>query len=282
MAISGYAGGVLSCGPSTSSGHPGVLTRCRTTWTAVRVRRAAEMKWDDDAGVALVVTITTMGLLLALGTMLLLITMTETGVAANYRDGIEALYAAEAGIERVLPDVAAVSDWDFMLAGITHSTFIDGPPGGVRRIGGGAALNLSDATRELRCGAFSTCTESEMDAVTAERPWGKNNPRWQLLGYGPLAAVLPPGELDSHMYVLVWIADDPSENDGNPLRDGQPPAVADSRNPDNPGRGVVVLLAHAYGPAGARRVVEATIARTGGERMPGLAKVRILAWREVR
>ncbi len=231
---------------------------------------------------ALVVTIAAMGLLLALGTMLVLNSMTEMGVAANYRDGIEALYAADAGIERVLPDVAAQSDWNSMLSGITRSTFTDGPPAGVRYLAGGAALDLTEATNDIRCGAVSTCTDGAMDSVTAERPWGKNNPRWQLIGYGPVAAILPPGELDSHMYVLVWIADDPSENDGDPVMDGLPPPVVDSRNSDNPGRGVVVLRAQARGPGGARRIVEATVARTGDGNVPGLAKLCILAWREVR
>jgi hypothetical protein len=58
------------------------------------------------------------------------------------------------------------------------------------------------------------------------------------------------------MYVVVWMADDPSESDNNPLIDG------DTTNGANPGTGVLSMLAQAFGPGGVSRVVEATIART--------------------
>ena len=51
--------------------------------------------------------------------------------------------------------------------------------------------------------------------------------------------------------VVVWVADDPSETDGNPLQDG---TLA-----TNPGRGVLAMMAHAYGRDGTRRVVEVTV-----------------------
>jgi hypothetical protein len=69
--------------------------------------------------------------------------------------------------------------------------------------------------------------------------------------------------------VIVWVGDDPLENDGQPLVDG------DTSGGANPGKGLLQLLAHAYGPAGARRVVEATLMRAG----PG---IRVLSWREIR
>jgi hypothetical protein len=95
-----------------------------------------------------------------------------------------------------------------------------------------------------------------MDAYTDERPWGVNNPRWQLYAYGPLDEMLPTETLNSNMYVVVWIADDPSDNDDKPLIDGDTAAGV------NPGKGVLSMLAHAYGPSGVRRVIEVTIART--------------------
>ena len=55
-------------------------------------------------------------MMLALGAGVTLTTMTETTIAANHRDGLQALYAAEAGIEvtisrlRRLPDWRAVAD----------------------------------------------------------------------------------------------------------------------------------------------------------------------------
>jgi len=97
-----------------------------------------------------------------------------------------------------------------------------------------------------------------MDAFTAERPWGTNNPRWQLYAYGPLDQMLPTDTINSAMYVIVWVADDPSEGDAKPLVDGSPNVDGTA----NAGKGVLSLLAHAYGPNGVKRVIEVTVART--------------------
>jgi hypothetical protein len=56
-------------------------------------------------------------------------------------------------------------------------------------------------------------------------------------------------DIDSSMYVAVWVADDPAEVDGNPLSDEN---------------GTLTLHAEAYGPSGTRKVVEVTVARTSG------------------
>src|SRR5437773_12127419 len=50
------------------------------------------------------------------------------------------------------------------------------------------------------------------------------------------------------------IADEPSENDGNPLQDGA--------SQSNPGTGVIAMRAEAFGPKGAHKIIELTIART--------------------
>jgi hypothetical protein len=105
-----------------------------------------------------------------------------------------------------------------------------------------------------------------MDAVTIERPWGANNPRWQPYAYGPLDALLAPGAISSQYYIFVMVADDQAESDGNPLLDGSDPA--------NPGSGVALLRGEAFGPKGARHGFEATIAR-------GTAAVRVLSWRNL-
>ena len=55
-------------------------------------------------------------------------TMTETMITANYRDGGEAMYAADAGVERVMQDLLTVSDWNRILQGTVQSSFIDGAP----------------------------------------------------------------------------------------------------------------------------------------------------------
>ena len=53
--------------------------------------------------------------------------------------------------------------------------------------------------------------------TTARRPWGTNNPIWRLYAHGALADLSPSGAIDSNVYVVVWVADDPLETDGLPL-----------------------------------------------------------------
>ncbi len=225
-----------------------------------RVGRAPlSARLRDEQGVALIISLMTLLLMTALGLALVTTTMTETQISANYREGSEALYAADAGIERVMQDLLTVPDWNTILAGSTTSAFIDGAASGARTLPDGTTINLTEATNVVRCGK-TTCGDADLVAVTEERPWGANNPRWQLYAYGPMEDMVPTGTINSRMYVIVWVADDPSENDCDPLKDGEPAACGASG--DNVGEGVLAMLAHAYGPDGVRRVVEVTVART--------------------
>ena len=216
-----------------------------------------------ERGMALVVALLTMLLLTALGMSLMLTTATETMVTSNYRDGIEAMYAADAGIERTMQDLLTVADWNTVLAsadGVTAgvtSGFVTGNLSPV--LGDGKDLDLIKATNSANCPQVSPpsttpCSDSQMDLSTPNRPWGENNPRWRLYAYGPVSDFVPTATINSPFYVAVWVADDPSENDGDPSTDG---SVA-----TNPGRGVIQLRAEAFGPGGSRRIIETTLART--------------------
>ena len=66
--------------------------------------------------------------------------------------------------------------------------------------------------------------------------------------------MIPTASINSPFYVVVMVADDPSENDGDPLKDGTAA--------DNLGKGVIALRAEAFGPFGAHKVIELTVART--------------------
>src|SRR5262249_13873101 len=145
-----------------------------------------------------------------------------------------------------------------ILNGTTTSAFIDGPASGNRTLPDGTTLNLTDATNMVRCGK-TTCSDADLVANTEEHPWGVNNPRWQLYAYGPLQDIIPTGTINPRDYVIVWVADDPAECDGDPLTDGGPPIAPCTANL---GKGVLAMLAHAYGPDGTRRVIEVTVART--------------------
>lgn len=212
----------------------------------------------SDRGVALIFVLMVMMTLSALAMSLSVIVSTETRVTANYRDGMAALYGADAVLQRVLSDVAAESDINRILTGLAVSSFVDGPPGS-RQLPDGALVDLHTLTSLANCGN-ATCGEPELNEVSDERPFGVNNPRWRLYGHGSL-----PGE--PHVYGVVWIGDDPAETDGDPF--------TDASSADEPGRGRLSMMAHGYGPAGTRRVIEATVVK--GDR--GL---RVLSWREIR
>ena len=206
----------------------------------------------SERGIALVVALMATLLLTALGIGLVMTTMTETTITTNYRDSGEALYAADAGVERVMQDLLTIPDWNRILTGSVQSAFVDGAPGGTRTLSDGQTLDLTAATNMLNCGKTGNCSVAEMEAWSLERPYTVNNPRWQLFAYSPLANIIETGTVLSGMYIAVWIADDPAETDGNPLADGGQPG----------GRGVLMLRAEAFGPSGAHSVIEVTVART--------------------
>ena len=62
------------------------------------------------------------------------------------------------------------------------------------------------------------------------------------------------GTLNSNFYVIVWVADDPSETDNDPTADGN--------TTTNPGTGVITLRAAAYGAGGVNRIIDVTLSRT--------------------
>jgi hypothetical protein len=105
-----------------------------------------------------------------------------------------------------------------------------------------------------------------MDATSAERPWGSNNPRWRLFARSRLSAIAPGVASSPLFHVAVWVSDDPGETDGNPSADATGPAA---------GAGVIQVRADAFGPGGAHRAIEATIGRVG-------ANIRLISWRLVR
>src|SRR5438132_4400232 len=213
-----------------------------------------------EDGVALIVALMATMLMTALGVALILTTSSETMITANYRNGQEALYAADAALERAMDDILTVPDWNTMLAGTTQSAFIDGPPSGTRSLPDGTQIDLSQLLNLANCGKVSGCSAGDLTTnLTGSRPWGANNPVWQLYAYNRLDAIVPSGSVNSQYYVVVLVADDPSETDNDPLHDGGA-AVAPATT--NTGAGVLSLRAEAFGPRGAHKVIEMTVAKT--------------------
>jgi hypothetical protein len=148
------------------------------------------------------------------------------------------------------------------LNGTVRSPFVDGPPSGTRTLADGTAIDLAHVVSVANCGK-SSCAAAEVAAVTPDRPWGANNPDWHLYAYGRMADLLPASAIDSKFYVVVMAGDDAAETDGKPLQDMN---------------GVIGLRGEAFGPHGAHRSVEVTIARPDTAQ----AAVRVLSWREIR
>ena len=199
-----------------------------------------------EGGLALVLAMMVAGLLAALGMSLLLVADTERRVSANAGFSSEALAAAEAGVERVMIDLGGAPNWDGILGGSSVSGFADG----TRRpaLPSGGVLDLDAETLDLQ-------SES-----SAQGTVGPNTPLWRLFAWGPLSK-MEPLALQSPLYLAVWIADDPAEVDGNPGVDTN---------------GMATVHADARGPGGARRIVEATVARVAS------GAVKMVSWREVR
>ena len=218
-----------------------------------------------DRGLAIVFVMLAMMLLSALGMALALTTSSERRVSASYGTGLEVFYAADAGFERAIHDLSLAPDWNAVLGG-GLSTFVD--TSSARVLPDGSVLSLTQATDIVNCGR-SPCSLADLQTVTATRPWGANNPIWRVYASGRLADVSSSGSIDSNVYVVVWVADDPLETDGQPMIDG------DTTNGPNPGAGLLQVLVHAYGPLGTRRVIEATLRRDD-------LRTRVLSWREVR
>ena len=215
-------------------------------------RTAARL--GDERGSALVVALLSLLLLTALGLALTLTTATETAISANQRMSQETLNAADAAIERAMQDLLTVPEWNRVLSGADQSSFVDGSPSGPRSLPDGSTIDLTEILSLAQCGKLAGCSAAEIATNSPDRHWLANNPVWQMYAYGPISELLPAGTVNSPIYVVVMVGDDPSETDGNPLTDGNSGA--------NPGSGVLSLRAEAFGPHGAHRVVEATVART--------------------
>lgn len=219
---------------------------------------------EHDSGIALIVVLLAVLLMSALALGLATASSVELSVAAAYRDAQSSLYAADAALGYVLQDLAREADWNAVLAGTARATLVDGPPAGSRNAFG-RTLNLTEIVNKARCGKPS-CTAADLVAITRSRPWWLNNPVWQLYAYAPASAIVPASGSPWPAYVVVMVADDPSETDQDPLVDGG--------GVQNPGAGRVLVRALGFGSSGAVRTVQATVERAG-------AGIRILTWREI-
>jgi len=213
---------------------------------------------EAERGAALVMVIMALSLLTSLTVSLLLSASADVVTAANFRTQRATLYAADAIFERAMIDIAAAPDWDALIAGSVVSTFTDGPAAGVRTLDDGAEIAVGELVTMADCHKRSACTDAELDAVTADRPWGMRNPRWRLYAYGRLGDLLPEADVGLPWYVALMIA-------GHPL-----------------GSGAIAVRAEAFGPRKAHSIIEVTVARDVDSDYNDRTAPRTLSWREVR
>lgn len=199
-----------------------------------------------DDGAALVLALMVSALLAALGLSVLVVSDIERRIAANAHWSSEAAAAAEAAVERAIVDLRQMPDWSLALSGGVTSVFSEQ----ARQVAlpAGGTLDLDAVTAELQ------------DELESAGTFGPDTPAWRLFAWGPMAGLAEPGAVESAQYLAVWIADDPSDADGQPAIDAN---------------GTVVVHGEARGPGGARRGVEATVSRSA------TGAVRVRTWREV-
>jgi hypothetical protein len=236
----------------------------------------------------LAITIFAITLMMALASALALLSQTETLLGASYRDGVESGYVAAAGVERAIDDLMTVGDWNEVLASTDGLRAIrtSSCSGGALSVSlpDGRSLDLGAVTNRLNCGASTSCSASELDAVTSRRPWGRNNPRFRLFAWCPASGLAGTGTVDSAYYVAVWVADDTAEADGDPSIDGGP---TEGSGAVNPGAGMVIVHGEAFGPSATHHVIETTILKSSDGPPPAeagaaVSRVQLLTWRDGR
>jgi hypothetical protein len=208
----------------------------------------------SSRGVALVIVLIALAVFSALGLGLVLSTTSERMASANHEASVHAGNAADAGLQLAVRELAAIADWEAVLRGTQQSRFVSGVP----------PVDLDVVTNQLTCGRSTPCTEALRQTSTSDRPWGSNNPVWQVFLRAPLAPLLNIPAASADMYIVVWIGDDAREMDSDPLTD----AVAGTT-----GHGVVRAHAEVFTARGGRRAVEADLVRQP-------AGIRVQSWRD--
>ena len=218
---------------------------------------------SQEQGIALIAVLMVITVLTALSAAVVLVTTAESRAAANHEAAQQALYAADAALEQTISDLRA-ADWRTLPAGLVSAHLWDGAV--APRAPDGSTLNLT---------RLKTMRQAESDSVYGA---SSNSPRWSLFAHGPFSALAPAAVVMPSVYLLVWMADDGDESDGDPERD--------SNN-------LVLVRAEAFAASGARRAIDATLSRQTGPAAGSPApssglppvlrgEVRVLSWREVR
>jgi hypothetical protein len=224
-------------------------------------RRQDQDEAAAERGSALLCALLVTSLLSTLGAALVVVVTTETLVDAHYRTSQQTLYAADAGAERTIGEIRALPSWQTVPAPGSVANSVDLNDGTIApRLADGSTLDLARLT---------TRRQAESDSAYPSTP---DRPQWRLFAHASLDRISAGNGGPAPPYVVVWIADDPGDLDGDPARDSND---------------TVLVRSQAFGVRGASRSIEVTIRRqstldgagTGGAMR---SDVTVIAWREVR
>ena len=191
---------------------------------------------------ALIATVVLTGL----GVALALAGLEETMLAAHDRASRSLRLAADSAARIAVSDLTRAASWTPLAA--INSRFTDTtlrPPGPWD----GVEIDLVAQTAIVQA-------ESDNGAGPGEAPR-----TWRLFSAGPLARAAPGSEC-APLYLVVWVADDGADTDGDPESDSN---------------GILTLRADALGPDGGRATTIVSLSRTAVSGGPD--EVRILTIR---
>jgi hypothetical protein len=200
--------------------------------------------FGSERGVALLLALMFLMFFLAVTSVLVMLTVTETMVAGAEQARHVVRGAAEVAIERALQEVAVAADWNVILAGSARSTFVD--------------ADVTPSVADWGVLDVSALTARVQREADASNRWGPDGPVWRLFGYGPFAALLGGAGTGPPVYTVMWVADDEGEGDGNPAVDTNQ---------------CLTMRAEAFGPFRSRQVLVATVRRHPG------GGLEVVSWR---
>ena len=237
--------------------------------------KTGETDRTGQSGTALLAVLSILMLVSAIGLGLVLTTSLEPAIASAHEASLSSGYAAEAGLAIALHELGGIADWTPVLSGQVRSAILHATTDDRLLLPDGSQTDPGSLTNLANCGHPTACTNAELDAFTADRPWGPNNPRWRVFGHGRLDQLVSGQMAPLPCEAIVWVGDDPAELDGDPLRDSQPAPDGTRR----PGAGVIMLRAEGFGIRAAHRVVTVTVSRPPGGGDP---RPPVVGWREIR
>jgi hypothetical protein len=208
---------------------------------------------SKERGAALLLALISAALIAAIAASLIVSTSTDLMITGSYRSSLEAMYGVEAGVERAIGELATVPDWGVVLAA---------PPSNViASFDDGSAFAAAPDGRRLSVPGLTAARQAVSNAVYGPTEFGADSPAWRLYAHAPLHSLLPPGLIAPPGYILVWVADDGEDGDGDPTKDSN---------------GQLLVYGDAYGVSGSRRALEVAIARAAP------TAIRVLSWKDPR